>query len=281
MSSEPPLVLVTGATAGIGHAAARRLADLGWSVLVHGRTVETAEEACTRLREEIPDAHVRPVSADFASLAQVRRLAAEVRTRYRRLDGLVNNAGLFTPNALAHQRRVSRDGYELTWAVNYLAAFALTTVLAERTSVVVNVSSGMQARAPLDVDALLYEGEWDRVSAYARSKLALTMFTCELAERWAGRQQVYAVNPGYVDTRLVREAFGGPAGSVDEGAGWVVRPLVHGRKGLTEPSGAYYDQGERAQPHPLTRDRSARRRLWELSQAQVDEALREALERAE
>lgn len=278
---EPPVVLVTGATAGIGHAAARRLAGSGWSVLVHGRTQETALQACARIRAEASGARVWPVSADFASLSQVRDLAAEVSTRFARLYGLINNAGLFTPNTLAHRRRISADGFELTWAVNYLAAFALTTALAEHVSVVVSVSSGMQAEASSDVEDLLHEKAWDRVTAYARSKLALTMFACELADRSAGRLNSYAVNPGYVDTRLVRHAFGGPAGSVDVGAGWVVSPIMNGWDGTAEASGGYFDQGERVPAHPLTRAPSARRRLWELSQAQLEKAFRQAPRRAD
>jgi NAD(P)-dependent dehydrogenase (short-subunit alcohol dehydrogenase family) len=264
------LALVTGATAGIGHAAARRLAAAGWDVLVHGRSERSSAEACSRIRREVPGANLTPVHADFASLAEVVALAARV----PRLDGLVNNAGLFTPNAIEHERRVSADGYELHWAVNYLAAFALTTELAERTARVVNLSSGMQARATMRWDDPQHEDGWDRASAYGQSKLALTMFTMELAARSAGGMLANAVNPGYVDTRLVRETFGGARNQADDGARWVVRPLLDER--LAGVTGCFLDLGERAEAHPLTADREARVRLWELSRSQVAAALRKA-----
>jgi NAD(P)-dependent dehydrogenase (short-subunit alcohol dehydrogenase family) len=273
------LTLVTGATSGIGYAAARLLARAGWDVLVHGRTEDTAAIACERLEAEVPGARLWPVHADLAKLTEVRALATHVVREHPPLHGLINNAGLFPPNRLAHLRRLSADGYELTWAVNYLAPFALTTALVARTSAVVNVGSGMLAGAELRWDDLQHERGWDRSSAYGQSKLALVMFTMELAARGdGGRPAAVAVNPGYTDTRLVREAFGGVANPVDEGAGWVVRPLLDER--VAGATGAYYDLGERTWAHPLAEDGAARARLWDLTRDQVEQVLRPAPEPA-
>ncbi|MBB5825917.1 SDR family NAD(P)-dependent oxidoreductase [Micromonospora carbonacea] len=273
--TEPPLALVTGATAGIGHAAVRILAEAGWGVLVHGRTGHAAALACRRIEADVPGARLWPVHADLASLTEVRALATRVAATHPPLRALINNAGLFPPNRLAHRRRLSADGYELTWAVNYLAPFALTTALMARTATVVNVGSGMLARAELRWDDLQHERSWDRSSAYGQSKLALVMFTGELAARAGrGRPVAVAVNPGYTDTRLVREAFGGPANPVEDGAAWVVRPLLDER--VASVTGAYYDLGERTVAHPLATDRAAGSRLWDLTREQVEAALRPA-----
>jgi NAD(P)-dependent dehydrogenase (short-subunit alcohol dehydrogenase family) len=256
-----PLALVTGATSGIGEAAAAALARAGWGVVVHGRGERSAAEACARIGREVPGARLWPVHADLASLAQVDALVANVAGR---LDALVNNAGLFTPNAREHERRRSADGYELTWAVNYLAAFALTTGLAGRVGAVVNVGSGMLARAELRWPDLQHERDWNRAAAYGQSKLALTMFTAELAARGS---RAYAVNPGYTDTRLVREGYGGPAAPAADAAAWVVRPL------LADVAGVCFELGEPADPHPLIHDAAARARLWDESRRQVDRVL--------
>ncbi|GLZ42043.1 hypothetical protein Acsp05_56670 [Actinokineospora sp. NBRC 105648] len=267
----PGTVLVTGATSGIGLAAAGQLAAAGWTVLVHGRTPERAALACAQLAGNDlagnestgngpagngPAGELVPVHADLSALAEVRRLADSIGTTV----ALVNNAGVFTPSAIAEQRRVSADGHELTWAVNYLAPFALTTALAGRLGAVVNVTSGMHVRAePHWADPDLVEG-WDRVRAYGQSKLALTAFSAELGARWPA-VPVTAVNPGYVDTPLVRAAFGGPAGDVSVGAAHVVAPLLGG-----SPVGGYVELGVRAVPHPLVEDSEGRARLWALTE---------------
>lgn len=251
-------VLVTGASSGIGYACAVRLAAAGREVLVHGRTPERAERAAGSVRGEVVGARVVPVHADLSSLAAVRALARTV----GRLDGLVNNAGLFAGNDVEHERRVSADGHELHWAVNYLAPFVLTGLV--DAPVVVNVVSGMRASLRWD-DPGLVDG-WDRVAAYGQSKLALTMFSVELAAR-APHRSVFAVNPGYVDTRLVRESFGGAVNSADSGARWVAAPLL---PGFTGTSGGFLDAGEWSAPPPLAADPGARARLWALTGSQLD-----------
>jgi NAD(P)-dependent dehydrogenase (short-subunit alcohol dehydrogenase family) len=271
VSARDRVVLVTGATSGIGQAAAVLLARAGWSVVVHGRSRATAAAACRRIAELVPGARLWCEHADLASLAQVRALADRVAGRRRWLAGLVANAGLFTPNALQGTRLVSEDGYELMWAVNYLATFALATRLAPRTGTLVAVSSGMVGHAGVHWDDPQLERGWDRVTAYGQSKLALTMFTIELAARAEhGQPQTCAVNPGYIDTRLVREAFGGPAAPVTEGARWVVQPLLDDRPGAG--TAHCLDQGVPVEPPLLATDPTARARLWTLSQRQLDRA---------
>jgi NAD(P)-dependent dehydrogenase (short-subunit alcohol dehydrogenase family) len=156
------IVLVTGATSGLGRAVAGELAERGATVLVHGRDPERIE----RTVAELPGG-ARGYRADLSSLAEVRRLAEDVAANEERLDVLVNNAGVAT-----RERQESADGIELDFAVNHLAGFVLTGMLLpllERSAParVVNVASAGQA--PIDWDDPLLERGWDWFRAYARA----------------------------------------------------------------------------------------------------------------
>lgn len=115
-------VLITGATDGLGRRVARDLAASGATLLLHGRDEERVETTVREIREETNNDKLRCYRTDFSSLGEVRRLAEEVRTNHAHLDALVNNAGVFV-----RERAVSRDGHELTFAVNFLALFLLPT----------------------------------------------------------------------------------------------------------------------------------------------------------
>ena len=115
-------VLITGATDGLGRRVAHDLAASGTMVLLHGRDEERVETTVREIREETNNDKLRCYRADLSSLGEVRRLAEEVRSNHAHLDVLVNNAGVF-----ARERAVSRDGHELTFAVNFLALFLLPT----------------------------------------------------------------------------------------------------------------------------------------------------------
>ncbi|MEU8087877.1 SDR family NAD(P)-dependent oxidoreductase [Micromonospora sp. NPDC049101] len=268
----PGTVLVTGATSGIGQATTVHLAEAGWTVLAHGREPAGAERACRALAQAVPGARVEPLAADLGSLAEVTSLARQVADRPDGLDALVNNAGLFLASDDPTRRRTSADGFELTWAVNHLAALALALDLVsafgdDRLRHVVNLSSGMHLRADIAWEDPDLRRGWDGRVAYAQSKLALTACAVELAHRRPAGPAVTAVSPGYVDTRLVRAAFGGPALPPAVG-GWHVARLL-----IEDPfpgvQGAYVDRVALAEPHPLVGDAAARDRLWELSTGQL------------
>src|SRR5215475_1173047 len=179
-------VLITGATDGLGRALADRLACDGDRLILHGRDFgkleAVAESICYKRGKERP----ATLLADFSELDQVRRMAAEVRSLTDRLDVLVNNAGIGSGEPDGRDRRISGDGYELRFAVNYLASFLLTLELLPLMRVsaparIVNVASiGQQ---PVDFDDLMLEKSYDGTRAYAQSKLALIMFGFELARR--------------------------------------------------------------------------------------------------
>ena len=177
-----PTVLVTGATDGLGRALATRLAGEGATVLAHARSEERAHETIGDLLDGPHD--VRLVVGDLSSLDAVRALAEQVPGH---LDVLVNNAGIGTANP--ERRAESADGYELRFAVNYLAGFLLTTLLRDRLvaaapSRIVNVASAGQVA--IDFDDVMLEHGYDGARAYRQSKLAQIMHAFDLAEELDG-----------------------------------------------------------------------------------------------
>ncbi len=181
---EQQTILITGATDGLGRALASELAAAGATLLVHGRDQTRGEQAITEIEAANANAKLHRLQADLSSLEQVRALARSVTSQCDRLDVLVNNAGIGTTLPGDGQRMVSQDGYELRFAVNYLAGYLLTrmlTSLLEHSAParVVNVSSAGQS--PLDFDDVMLERQYNGVQAYCQSKLAQIMFICALA----------------------------------------------------------------------------------------------------
>ena len=247
-------ILITGSTDGLGRELAGALTRRGDEVLLHGRDPGKVEEAAGEVG--VADAYV----ADLSSLDQVRRLAEEVRRGREALDVLVNNAGVVVP-----ERQESADGYELGFAVNYLAGFLLTGEVLGllRDSApgrLVNVASiGQQ---PIDFDDVMLERDYDPMRSYSQSKLAQIMHAFELAERVpAAELTTTALHPAtLMDTKMVRESGGSVMSSVEEGVKATVHAIDCGG------SGSYFNGTEQAQPHRQAYDAEARRRLWELSE---------------
>ncbi len=228
-------ILVTGATNGIGAQTAARLAAGGAHLLVHGRSPDRVAALVDRLCEGGGTAD--GLVADLASLAEVAELAGRVGAP---LDALINNAGVGF-GADRRARETSHDGFELRLAVNYLAPFVLTRGLLARglpTRAVVNVASaGQQA---LDLNDLQSTRDYDGVRAYCRSKLALIMFTLDLAHEHP-ELTFNALHPGtYLDTGMVRDAGITPLGPVSQGVDSILHVLGAGLNERT--TGAYFDQ---------------------------------------
>jgi NAD(P)-dependent dehydrogenase (short-subunit alcohol dehydrogenase family) len=263
---EEQTILVTGSTSGLGKELARELAQRGATVLVHGRVQARLDETVAEIREQTGSDRLVPYLADLSSLAAARRLAHEVQA-HGRLDALVNNAGIGQT-----QRAESSDGYELTFAVNYLAPFLLTNELlgrlrASAPSRVVNVASIGQA--PVDFDNVMLEHGYDMSLAYSQSKLALISFTFELAERLRAEGEsgvsVTALHPAtLMPTKLVLETVGRTVDSLEQGVEATLRLVID--PALDGLSGVYFDGLREATADPQAYDPDARARLWQLSE---------------
>jgi NAD(P)-dependent dehydrogenase (short-subunit alcohol dehydrogenase family) len=256
--------LVTGATEGIGHEVARRLAAEGARVILHARTHDEGCDAVDRLVKGGADPlYLDLVVADYARLAEVTTMGREVARRYPRLDLLVNNAALVA----GARRMVTEDGHELTFQVDYLAHYLLTRLLwepltATGTARVVNLSSSMHRLGHLHWSDPAMTGGYAPVAAYAQAKLALTMFGKALADRGTGLLTAVNVHPGLIATTLMLGVYGRTGGPVADGA----RPVLY----LSAPqvdvvSGGYYEGMLRAPAARLVNDRKAVERLWRLS----------------
>ncbi len=257
-------ILVTGATDGLGREVARELARLGARVLLHGRDEKKAEDTRRAIAESTGNDRLEVLIADLSSLAAVRGLAEQTKATTDALHALVNNAGIAGP-----PRTVTKDGFELHFAVNYLSHFLLTKKLfhlLERSAParVVNVTSVGQT--PIDFDDPMMERGYDPMRAYCQSKLAQVSFTFTLGEHLNDALvTVNALHPAtLMDTKMVRDYFGVPQTSVEEGVEATVRLVTD--PALDGVSGRYFNGLHESGAHPQANDRDARKELWDLSE---------------
>jgi NAD(P)-dependent dehydrogenase (short-subunit alcohol dehydrogenase family) len=269
-------IVITGASDGIGAAAARRLRRGGANVVVVGRSQSKTAAVAAELDADY-------FVADFADLAQVRALADKIRSQYPRIDILANNAGgLFTK---VHR---TADGHEMTFQVNYLAPFLLTTqlmdVLIDSRATVINTSSSSQKLLRhVTITDLENTAQRRPSSAYALTKLAIILFTRELHRRYhASGLSAATFHPGYVNSN-----FGDASGSrfltfmkyrvpltarftatVDEGADQLVW-LASSTPGVDWTSGEYYSKGKIAKANRAAYDPDLARELWDRTMAKV------------
>jgi len=271
-------VLITGATRGIGLAAAEALAARGANVAIVGRNKTALRIAAARVTAaQRKAAAVDTLIADLSSQAAVRKLAAEVLARYPRLDVLVNNAG-----AMHTRRQVTEDGIELTWAVNHLAPFLLTMLLRDRLQAsaparIVTTASAAHQGARIPFADLNAERSYRGFERYGQTKLANILFMSELARRLEGSGvTATCFHPG-----LVATGFNRNNGLIMDLGMTILRPVSRSpQKGAetlvwlaTLPqsalaNGGYYFDKQQVMPSPEAQDMDTARRLWEVSEAQ-------------
>lgn len=271
-------VFLTGGTSGIGWETARTLARSGCALIIAGRSPARVEAACAGLRAESGNPQVSPAVVDLASLRSVRQCAADLLARHSRLHVLINNAGTFCLS-----RQETEDGFERTLGTNYLGPFLLTASLAPLLAAtagarIVNVSSDAYRYGRLDLDDLPLKRGYSGFPAYARSKLAVQLWTQELAERlrpWGVTANT--LHPGHIATniwqlwpqptraqtlllRLLTAWMRSPAAGAKTSVYLATSPAVAGVTGT-------YFVGERARPVARpARSPVLQQRLWELSE---------------
>jgi NAD(P)-dependent dehydrogenase (short-subunit alcohol dehydrogenase family) len=262
-----PLILVTGSTDGIGKATAAGLLAGGAELIIHGRDKGKGERMQQELKEIAGTGRPDLIIADYARQNQVRRMAADIDSRYSRLDVLINNAGTYQKT-----RHLTKDGIEMTFAVNYLGTFLLTHLLLPllRKSPgarIVTVASS----AHLDLNRISWENlpgerEYDSWGAYSLSKFADVTFTYVLARRLEGTGvTANCLHPGVVDTKLSHAAAPGyPTITPEEGAKTSIflarSPTVAG------VSGRYFEDLRPVRSSPLSYNRSVQERLWTIAE---------------
>jgi NAD(P)-dependent dehydrogenase (short-subunit alcohol dehydrogenase family) len=274
-------VVITGGTRGIGLAATVELARRGARLTLVARSEARAADAVRQIKTvAAKGASVDVLTADLASQASIRQLAIAAQARYPSIQVLINNAG-----AIYSRRQLSPDGIELTWAVNHLAPFLLTTLLLPRLTAstparIVTTSSDAHEGARIPFDDPNAERSWGGFGfpRYGQTKLANILFTTELARRLAGTGvTANCFHPGFVATGFNRNngplmrigmALSRPfARSAEKGADtlvWLVDSEAAG-----ETSGGYFFDENLVTPSVAAQDREAASRLWQLSEAQI------------
>ncbi|MEC5181461.1 SDR family NAD(P)-dependent oxidoreductase [Arthrobacter sp. CG_A4] len=265
-------IVITGASDGIGASAARILSKRGERVVVVGRSAEKTERIATEIGADF-------FVADFAVLAQVRRLAAQLKEKYPRIDVLANNAG-----GIMGKRELTADGHEKTFQINHLAPFLLTTelmeVLTASNATVINTASAANGFGKLDLEDLDAAKSYSTNRAYGTAKLANILFTSELNNRYAADGvSTAAFHPGVVATNFAAESTSPMRHayktflsrfllSPEQGADTLVW-LATATPGEDWISGAYYAKRALAKANKQAYDAELARELWERSEALV------------
>jgi len=245
-------ILLTGATDGIGFEIAKLFVTEGHHVIIHGRNSEKLSTTAVQLKALNADAKIDTLQADLSDLKQVGEMVSALKNKVTKLDVIVNNAGVFKTN-----QPLTKTGEDVRFVVNtispYLITKSLLTLLADDGRIV-NLSSA--AQAPVSIAAL--KGEvpiTDAFQAYAQSKLAITIWTQELAKTLKPNQVVVAVNPGsLLASKMVKEGFGVEGNSLSIGADILYRASLSDE--FSDASGKYYDNDNQsfAPAHPASLD---------------------------
>src|SRR5437868_924770 len=259
-------VFITGSTDGLGGYVALALAKQGANLLIHGGDAERAKAVVDEVSRS-GKGTAKFYQADLSSLAEVRKLGDAVIADHNKLDIFISNAGIGSRN-YGPERRVSADGFELRFAVNYLAGFLLAyrllpIIKAAAPARIVNVAS--LGQAPVDFDNVMLEREYNGVRAYGQSKLSQIMFTIDLAAELKGSNvTVNSLHPAtYMNTTMVRAGGNTPISTVEEGGAAILHLAIgddmEGRSGL------FFNGMNEQRANAQAFDAGARKKLRELS----------------
>lgn len=282
-------VLITGVTQGIGRVAAKQIAQLGPTLVLVARDAQRGAALVDELKSSTGNQNIELLVGDLAVQADIRRVAAEFLARHKRLHVLLNNAG-----AVFTSRQLSKDGHEMTFALNHLGYFLLTQLLLpviketataddndSQEARIINVASNAHHGVSLDFDNLMHDRDYGGFVVYKRSKLANLYFTFELARRLqiegASGVTVNCLHPGFVASGFghnngtvisllmkVAQVF---AISVEDGA----RTMVYLARSpeVTGVTGKYFDKERVSRSSRYSLDEAAAKRLWQVSESLV------------
>ncbi|MCD6091216.1 MAG: SDR family NAD(P)-dependent oxidoreductase [Bacteroidales bacterium] len=256
-------ILITGATDGIGKQTALELAQLGHTLFIHGRNNERLAETKEWILSQVPEATIETFKADFASLEQVKNLATNFLSKGKPLDILINNAGVFEK-----QLGYSEDGFERTFAINYLAPFYLTLLLLPHLKTqpfakIINIASDAQAYS-IDFKVLNAEKGYNAYNAYELSKLGNILFTFKLARELNEKSiTVNALHPGVISTKILHDGWGMGGGSWHSGAATSV--FLATSSASNHSTGNYYVNKQKAKASPAAYLLENQDKLWEIS----------------
>ena len=230
-------ILITGSTDGIGLETAKFLTHQDHAVLLHGRNKGKLESARQTLLQINSQASVETYLADLSILSEVKMLAEEIKARHKSLDALINNAGVYVV-----PKNVSTDGLDIRFVVNTIAPYLLTKRLLPllgKNSRVVNLSSA--AQASIEPVELTKPSSLSDSSVYAKSKLAITMWSRQMADSIGkAGPAIIAVNPAsMLGSKMVQQAYGVVGGDLEIGADILVRAAIS--EEFNDASGKYYD----------------------------------------
>lgn len=272
------IVMVTGATNGIGKVSALELAKMGATVIVVSRSAEKCETVAQAIRQAAGHDRVTTMPADLSVQAEIHRLADQFLATHSRLDVLLNNAG-----AIYTTREVSKDGIEMTWALDHLNYFLLTNLLLDALKAapagrIVSVSSGAHAMGKINFDDVQFTQGYSAFKAYSQAKLANIMFTYELARRLQGTNvTANALHPGAVSTGFGHnnaglfgsfwKFFGRFTLSPEEGAKTSI--YLASSQEAQDVTGKYFDKCKPVKSNAASYVEADQKRLWELSAEMV------------
>ncbi len=274
------VVVITGATDGIGKATARGLMRLGAKVAIVGRNPEKAAQVAAELSEAVEKDKPSIFIADLSLPSQVKRVAQEIKSTFPTIDVLINNAGAFLA-----KREVNSEGFEMTFALNHLNYFVLShhllpSLQKAKQGRIINVASEAHRRASLDFGDLQAEQSFNAWRAYQRSKLANILFSHQLAQRLQGSKVTSnSLHPGFVASRFGKSSsrsgmsllikVGQIFIGINEEEGARTSIFLASSPEVSQISGRYFIKCHEKSPSPEAEDRASQARLWQATEELV------------